>query len=89
VALMETGSGSEDDLADTIDRLWPPDNRYAHAHGSRGHGRDHLLPAFVSPSLTVPVARGRMMLGTWQSVVLVDSNVDNRVRTVRLAFLAG
>jgi secondary thiamine-phosphate synthase enzyme len=89
VALMETGSGSEDDLADTIDRLWPADNRYTHAHGSPGHGRDHVLPAFVSPSLTVPVIGGRLALGTWQSVVLVDSNVDNRVRTVRLTFIAG
>ena len=89
VALIETRSGSEADLADTIDRLWPRDARYAHAHGSRGHGRDHVLPAFVSPSLTVPVLHGRLALGTWQSVVIVDSNVDNPTRTVRLSFLAG
>jgi len=89
VALIETGSGSEEDLADTIDRLWPSGNRYTHAHGSRGHGRDHVLPAFVAPSLTVPVLGGHLALGTWQSVVLVDSNVDNRVRTVRLTFIAG
>jgi secondary thiamine-phosphate synthase enzyme len=89
VALMETGSGSEGDLAEVIGRLLPPDDRYGHSHGSRGHGRDHLLPAFVSPSITLPVAGGTPLLGTWQSVVLVDSNVDNRTRHVRLSFLAG
>ncbi len=89
VALMETGSGSEADLAGAVDRMLPVDDSYRHRHGSRGHGRDHVLPAFVSPSLTVPVLDGRMALGTWQSVVLVDSNADNPVRTVRLSFLRG
>jgi secondary thiamine-phosphate synthase enzyme len=89
VALIETGSGSEDDLGEAIDRLLPPDDRYGHRHGSRGHGRDHVLPAFVSPSLTLPVLGGAPQLGTWQSVVLVDSNVDNRSRQVRLSFLVG
>ena len=89
VALIETGSGSEADLAGAIDRLLPPDDVYRHRHGSRGHGRDHVLPAFVAPALTVPVLGGRMALGTWQSLVLVDSNVDNAVRTVRLSFLNG
>ena len=87
IALIETGSGSEHDLAATIDRLWPPDVRYAHRHGSPGHGRDHVLPAFVSPSIMLPVVDGAPVLGTWQSVVLVDSNVDNPVRTVRLSFV--
>ncbi|HEY0360465.1 MAG TPA: YjbQ family protein [Mycobacteriales bacterium] len=89
VALIETGSGSEGDLGEAIDRLLPPDDRYGHRHGSRGHGRDHVLPAFVSPSLTLPVLGGAPQLGTWQSVVLVDSNVDNRSRQVRLSFLVG
>jgi secondary thiamine-phosphate synthase enzyme len=89
VALIETGSGSEDDLAEVLDRLLPPDDRYGHRHGSRGHGRDHVLPAFVSPSLTIPVLDGAPQLGTWQSVVLVDPNVDNRSRHVRLSFIAG
>lgn len=89
VALIETGSGSERDLAATIDRLWPLDVRYAHQHGSPGHGRDHVLPAFVAPSLVLPVVDGAPTLGTWQSVVLVDSNVDNPRRTVRLSFIAG
>lgn len=89
VALMETGSGSEADLALAVDRLLPRDELYQHSHGSRGHGRDHVLPAFVSPSLTVPVLGGRPALGTWQSVVVVDSNVDNRDRRVRLSFLPG
>jgi secondary thiamine-phosphate synthase enzyme len=89
VALMETGSGSEGDLGDAIGRLLPPDDRYGHRHGSRGHGRDHVLPAFVSPSLTVPVLDGRPQFGTWQSLVVVDTNVDNRNRHVRLSFLAG
>ncbi len=89
VALIETGSGTESDLAATIDRVWPREVRYTHAHGSRGHGRDHVLPAFVSPSLVLPVVGGRPALGTWQSVVVVDSNTDNRVRKVRLTFLPG
>ena len=89
VALIETGSGSESDLADAIDRLLPTDAGYRHRHGSPGHGRDHVLPAFVAPSLTLPVLGGAPQLGTWQSVVLVDSNVDNQVRSVRLSFLSG
>ena len=89
VALIETGSGSESDLADAVDRLLPGEDVYRHRHGSKGHGRDHVLPAFVAPSLTLPVLGGRPALGTWQSVVLVDSNGDNPVRRVRLSFLPG
>ena len=89
VALIETGSGSEFDLEDAIDRLLPRDGSYRHRHGSRGHGRDHVLPAFVSPSLTLPVLDGRPTLGTWQSVVLVDTNADNADRNVRLSFIQG
>ena len=89
LALIETGSGSEPDLEEAIDRLLPRDDIYGHRHGSRGHGRDHVLPAFVSPSLTLPVLGGRPALGTWQSVVLVDTNVDNPDRKVRLSFLPG
>lgn len=89
VALMETGSGSERDLEDSLDRLLPRDDRYAHSHGSPGHGADHLLPVFVSPSLTIPVEAGRLQLGTWQRVVVVDLNRDNPNRKVRLSFLAG
>jgi secondary thiamine-phosphate synthase enzyme len=90
VALIETGSGSESDLEDAIDRLLPREDMYRHRHGSHGHGRDHVLPAFVSPSLTLlPVLSGRPTLGTWQSVVLVDTNSDNPERTVRLSFLPG
>jgi secondary thiamine-phosphate synthase enzyme len=87
LALMETGSGSEGDLAAVIERLLPRDHRYAHSHGSPGHGADHLLPAFVSPSVTVPVINGRLSLGTWQSIVLVDTNRDNRTRRVVLTLL--
>ena len=87
VAMIETGSGSERDLAATIDRVWPLDVRFAHQHGSSGHGRDHVLPAFVSPSIMLPVVDGAPALGTWQSIVLVDSNVDNPRRTVRLSFV--
>ena len=89
VALMETGSGSEADLAGTIDRVLPAEDIYRHRHGSTGHGRDHVLPALVSPSVSIPVLDGAPALGTWQSVVLVDSNTDNPVRRVRLSFLAG
>ncbi|MEI2641550.1 MAG: YjbQ family protein [Candidatus Nanopelagicales bacterium] len=89
VALIETGSGSESDLADALERLLPVADIYRHRHGSTGHGRDHVLPAFVSPSLVVPVVGGRMALGTWQSVVVVDSNGDNPQREVRLSFVAG
>jgi secondary thiamine-phosphate synthase enzyme len=89
VALMELGSGSEPDLAEVLERLLPRDDRYRHRHGSRGHGADHLLPVFVSPSLVIPVVEGRMALGTWQSLVLVDLNQDNPHRRVRLTFVPG
>jgi secondary thiamine-phosphate synthase enzyme len=87
VALMETGSGSEADLDELIERLLPRDDRYKHRHGSVGHGGDHLLPVLVSPSLTVPVLEGRVILGTWQSVVVVDPNRENNTRTLRLSFI--
>ena len=89
LALLELGSGSEDDLEDALARLLPRDDRYRHRHGSPGHGADHLLPVFVSPSLAVPVADGRLLLGTWQRLALVDLNDDNPRRRVRLSFLAG
>jgi secondary thiamine-phosphate synthase enzyme len=89
LALMETGSGSEGDLDELIERLLPRDDRYAHRHGSPGHGGDHLFPVLVSPSLVLPVLRGELQLGTWQSVVLVDPNRDNDERTVLLSFVAG
>ena len=89
LALIETGAGSEDDFEDLLDRLLPRDDRYRHAHGSPGHGADHLLPAIVSPSLVLPVVDGRVALGTWQHVVLVDLNDDNPRRKVRLSFVAG
>lgn len=87
LALVETGAGSEEDLLDTLERLLPRDERYRHRHGAPGHGADHVLPALVSPSLVLPVAAGRPLLGTWQSVVLVDLNEDNPRRTVRLSFV--
>jgi secondary thiamine-phosphate synthase enzyme len=90
VALIETGAGSDADLIDRIDAVLPRDDAvYRHRHGSVGHGADHVLPAFVAPSLTVPVLNGSMALGTWQSVVLVDPNGDNPNRSVRLSFLPG
>ena len=89
LALMETGSGSESDLAEAVERLLPRDDRYRHRHGAAGHGGDHLLPVLISPSLTLPVEDGRLVLGTWQSVVIVDPNRDNNHRTVRLGFLPG
>ena len=87
VAIIETGAGSDDDLLDTLERLLPRDDRYRHAHGAPGHGADHVLPALVSPSVTVPVQGGKPLLGTWQSVVLVDLNSDNPQRKVRLSFI--
>ena len=89
VAIIETGAGSDDDLVDTLERLLPRDDRYRHAHGSPGHGADHVLPAIVAPSVTVPVSGGEPLLGIWQSVVLVDLNRDNPRRSVRLSYLAG
>ena len=88
VALIELGAGSDDDLLATLAGLLPADDRWRHAHGSRGHGRSHVLPAFVPPYATLPVIGGRLALGTWQSVVLVDLNVDNPDRQVRLSFLS-
>lgn len=88
VAIIETGSGTEQDLEATLERLLPRDDRYVHSHGSKGHGADHVIPAFVSPSVSIPVMSGKPALGTWQSIVLVDLNRDNPERTVRLSFVA-
>jgi|SRR5680860_410472 len=90
LALIETGAGSDTDLIESIDVLFPrEDRRWRHRHGSPGHGADHVLPAFISPSLTIPVVGGKMTLGTWQSLVLVDPNGDNRDRRVRLSWIEG
>ncbi len=87
IAIIETGAGSDDDLLAALGDLLPADDRWRHAHGSRGHGRSHVMPALVPPYATVPVLGGRLALGTWQSVCLVDLNVDNTEREVRLSFL--
>ena len=87
LAVMETGAGSEGDLLGALERLLPRDDRYDHAHGSPGHGADHVLPALVSPSVTLPVLEGRVTFGTWQSLVLVDLNADNPRRHVRFSFV--
>ncbi|MGI8307656.1 YjbQ family protein [Saccharopolyspora hattusasensis] len=89
LAIIETGAGSDDDLLAALRDLLPADDRWRHRHGSPGHGRDHVLPAFVPPYATIPVLGGELALGTWQSVCLVDTNVDNPVRRVRLSFLPG
>jgi len=89
IAVLETGAGSDVDLLAALRDLLPADDRWGHRHGSSGHGRDHVLPALVAPSMSVPVLGGRPALGTWQSVCLVDTNTDNPVRSVRLSFLAG
>jgi secondary thiamine-phosphate synthase enzyme len=89
VAIIETGAGSDDDLLAALRELLPADDRWSHRHGSAGHGRDHVLPALVAPSMSVPVIGGRMALGTWQSVCLVDTNADNPTRKVRLSLLSG
>jgi secondary thiamine-phosphate synthase enzyme len=87
--VMETGSGSETDVLETIGRLLPRDDRWVHRHGSRGHGADHVLPLLAPPSLVVPVAGGRLALGTWQSIVLVDTNREKDERSVVLSFVPG
>jgi secondary thiamine-phosphate synthase enzyme len=87
LVVMELGSGSEADLWDRLDALLPRDARYVHSHGSPGHGADHLLPALLAPALSLPVIGGKVALGTWQSIALVDPNVDNPRRQVLLAFL--
>ncbi|MCX4745362.1 YjbQ family protein [Kitasatospora sp. NBC_01287] len=87
VAVLETGAGSDDDLLAVLRDLLPADNRWRHRHGSPGHGRDHVLPGLVAPHATLPVIGGRLALGVWQSVVLIDTNGDNPSRTVRLSFL--
>lgn len=89
LAVLETGAGSDDDLLTAIDVILPRDDRWQHRHGSAGHGRDHVLPAFIAPSICVPVLDGALTLGTWQSICLIDTNVDNAERTVRLSLLRG
>ena len=89
IAVLETGAGSDDDLLAALGDLLPADDRWTHRHGSPGHGRSHVMPAFVPPYATVPVVGGRLALGTWQSICLVDLNVDNPDRQLRLSFLTG
>ncbi|GLY01669.1 MULTISPECIES: YjbQ family protein [Actinoplanes] len=89
IAIIETGAGSDDDLLAAIDRLLPTEDIWQHRHGSRGHGRDHVLPAWITPFASLPVIGGRIALGTWQSICLVDTNGDNPTRQVRFSFLAG
>ena len=89
IAILETGAGSDDDLLAALGDLLPADDRWQHRHGSPGHGRSHVMPALVPPYATVPVLDGSLALGTWQSVCLVDLNVDNAVREVRFSFLTG
>jgi secondary thiamine-phosphate synthase enzyme len=89
IAILETGAGSDEDLLAALDDLLPADDRWRHRHGSAGHGRSHVMPALVPPYASVPVLGGRLALGTWQSICLVDLNVDNPDRQVRLSFLAG
>ena len=89
LAVLELGAGSDDDLLAALADLLPADDRWRHRHGSRGHGRSHVLPAVVPPAVTLPVLGGALALGTWQSVALVDLNVDNPTRSVRLSFLSG
>ncbi|MGW1177668.1 YjbQ family protein [Kitasatospora sp. NPDC002543] len=87
IAVLETGSGSDDDFLAILRDLLPADDRWRHRHGSPGHGRDHVVPGLVAPHATLPVLGGQLALGVWQSVVLVDTNGDNPRRTVRLSFL--
>jgi secondary thiamine-phosphate synthase enzyme len=87
LVVMELGSGSEEDFLVALDRLLPRDDRYVHHHGSTGHGADHVVPAFFAPSITIPVVDGQLVLGTWQAIGLLDTNVDNPERTVRLSLL--
>ncbi|MEO5652819.1 MAG: YjbQ family protein [Marmoricola sp.] len=89
IAILETGAGSDDDLLSVLGDLLPPDGRWQHRHGSPGHGRSHVMPALIPPYATVPVLEGELALGTWQSICLVDLNVDNPDRQVRFSFLAG
>jgi secondary thiamine-phosphate synthase enzyme len=89
LAVIETGAGSDDDLLTAIDDLLPAEDKWRHRHGSRGHGRDHVLPAWIPPYATLPVIAGRIAFGTWQSLCLVDPNGDNPERQVRFSFLQG
>ena len=89
LVIIELGAGSDLDYAEALERVLPRDDRWRHSHGSPGHGADHVVPAFAPPSIGVPVIGGQLALGTWQSIALVDTNVDNARRTVRLSFFAG
>ncbi len=87
IAILETGAGSDDDLLSALRDLLPADDRWRHRHGSAGHGRSHVMPALIPPYATIPVLSGRLALGTWQSICLVDLNLDNPDRSVMLSLL--
>jgi secondary thiamine-phosphate synthase enzyme len=89
LVIMELGAASDDDMLAALDRLLPRDDRYRHRHGSAGHGADHVLPLLVPPTISVPVVGGQLQLGTWQSIALLDTNIDNPQRRVLLSFVAG
>jgi secondary thiamine-phosphate synthase enzyme len=89
VAIIESGAGSDRDVIDAVDGFLPRDDRWRHRHGSPGHGADHVLPAFIAPSITIPVLGGMPALGTWQSVMLIDPNQDNAERRIRLSWIPG
>jgi len=89
LALLELGSGSEEDLAELLGRLLPRDDRYVHRHGSRGHGADHLLPTLIPPSVVLVVVDGEVQLGTWQRIAFIDTNADNPVRRLQVTFVPG
>jgi secondary thiamine-phosphate synthase enzyme len=89
LAIIETGAGSDDDLLTAIGDLLPAEDKWRHRHGSEGHGRDHVLPAWIPPYATLPVIGGRIAFGTWQSLCLVDPNGDNSTRQVRFSFIKG
>ena len=82
---IEHEPGAVSDLKNAIRRLAPDDLVYEHnARWGDGNGRSHIRAALVGPDLTVPVRGGRLLLGTWQQIVLVELDLRGRNRTIHL-----
>ncbi len=85
---IEFEPGLEEDLPELLDRLIPPSREYGHERAWHdGNGHSHLQATLLGPSLTVPIEQGRLVLGTWQQVFLLECDVRSRQRSVAVTVI--